>query len=340
MSRPALIGIACLLVLSLAPCLSYAVPTVNDKESARNLFVMGDEQFQGGDFEAALVSFTAADAIMRLPTTGLEVGRTLAKLGKLIEAREKLRKVAQLEPEDDEVSAQADARGEARAIFEALDEQIPSLQVRLRPPARRAVEEVTVHVDGLSLMAEAALLPRTVNPGTHTVRVEAAGYETEQRKVTVAAAQAFVLEIDLVVAKSSKAAIDAGQSSPMPDPSDTVRDGGSAMVPAVVLLALGGASLVVGGVMGSMTLVEADELELLCPEKRCAPAGKDHLDKAVTMSHVATATLAAGGALIVAGALTLLLSAGSEQTDGTSDTDEQAVYPLVGPGYLGVWGAF
>lgn len=330
MSLPALLGVACALVLAVWPSLAYAVPTVEDKESARNLFRLADEKYQAGDYEGALASFTAADAIMRLPTTGLEVGRTLAKLNKLIEAREKLRTVATLEPEDNEVQAQADAREEARALFKDLEDQIPSLQVRLQVPGGGEVEKVSVLIDGEALRVEAALLPRRVNPGTHVVVVRAPGYETEERKVTVRVAQAFVLEVDLVEAKHVEPE-PRNTKGPEPTPQPDGDGADAATTLAVVMFAVGGASLIVGGVTGALTLVEANELEDVCPDKRCTADNERQLDKTVTLSHVSTATLVGGGVFAAVGLIAILLADGDESATAR---------PLVGPGYVGVGGTF
>lgn len=337
MSLPALFGVVCALLLTLLSSVAHAVPTAEDKESARNLFRMGDEKYQAGDYDGALTSFKAADAIMRLPTTGLEVGRTLMKLNRLIEAREKLRSVAQLEPEDGEEDVQEAARDEARSLFKKLGDDIPSLQVRLLVPGDDDVEDFSVTVDGERLPSEAALLPRRVDPGKHRVVVEAEGYTTEERTVTLNISQAFVLEVELV-----REARGDGESPPDPaprrpeaetSPEESASDGSGLMALSAVMFGVGGASLVVGACTGVFTLVEASELEESCPDKRCLSDEEDQLDKTVTLSHISTATLVAGGALVAVGLVALVVAATGD--DGGPD----AAF-IVGPGFTGVRGTF
>src|SRR5262249_49902102 len=56
-------------------------PSASDRETARALMAEGRERRDAGDLAAALKSFQTADSIMHVPTTGLEVARTLDKMG-------------------------------------------------------------------------------------------------------------------------------------------------------------------------------------------------------------------------------------------------------------------
>ncbi len=322
---------------------AHAVPTAEDKESARNLFRMGDEKFRVGDFEGALVSFKAADAIMGVPTTGLEVGRTLAKLGKLIEAREKLQEVANLEAEEGELQVQEDARAEARALFLELGSRIPSVEVRLKTADGETPAGVTVEIDGERLRHEAALLPRRVNPGGHVVVVTARGYAREERKVHLVEAQRQVIEVELSPRRPERSPAPA---PPPPDPDPDARsdshDASPAMMTAgVALLGLGGASLLVGAVTGILTLVDAEQIAERCPDKRCTAEDEPLLDKAVALSHVSTGTLAAGGALAGTGVLLLILGlvndAGPASASASVATPSRWT-PIVGVGFVGLRG--
>src|SRR5438270_8546116 len=73
---------------------ALADPTPQEKETARNLMDEGRElRDEKKDVKAALQRFTAADQIMRVPTTAFEVASTQALLGQLVEARETLSRV-------------------------------------------------------------------------------------------------------------------------------------------------------------------------------------------------------------------------------------------------------
>src|SRR5689334_15630072 len=86
-------------ILVLRATAARADPTAAEKETARALMAEGRDLRERGDSKSALKRFMAADALMHVPTTGLEVARTQVALGLLVEARETLRTVARL-PED------------------------------------------------------------------------------------------------------------------------------------------------------------------------------------------------------------------------------------------------
>ena len=85
-----------------------------------------------GDQNAALKAFAAADAIMHVPTTGLELARTQAALGQLIEAHETALRVMHNAEKPNEPTPFRAARDGARALSDELEKRIPSLTV-VRP---------------------------------------------------------------------------------------------------------------------------------------------------------------------------------------------------------------
>ena len=64
-----------------------------DRETARTLMQQGRELTAKGDLKEALKRFKGADDIMHVPTTGLEVARTQAPLGLLVEARDTIARI-------------------------------------------------------------------------------------------------------------------------------------------------------------------------------------------------------------------------------------------------------
>ena len=63
-----------------------AEPSAAERDTARGLMAEGRSDRENGDLQDALRAFLGADAIMHVPTTGLEVARTQAALGLLVEA--------------------------------------------------------------------------------------------------------------------------------------------------------------------------------------------------------------------------------------------------------------
>jgi hypothetical protein len=69
-----------------AGALHASEPTASEKETARGLMDEGHAKDDRGDHAGALESFRAADALMHVPTTGLEVGRQQVALKLLVAA--------------------------------------------------------------------------------------------------------------------------------------------------------------------------------------------------------------------------------------------------------------
>jgi hypothetical protein len=64
-----------LLLLTVVSSALAQEATPRQRERARGLMDQGDVSMAAGDHEAALAAYRAADDIMGVPTTGLEVGK-------------------------------------------------------------------------------------------------------------------------------------------------------------------------------------------------------------------------------------------------------------------------
>ena len=84
-SRALLVGV----VLAFgAPGVARADPTEADLAQARELRNQGRELRAAGDLRGALAKFKAAHAVGQTAVTGIELARTHAALGEIVEARE------------------------------------------------------------------------------------------------------------------------------------------------------------------------------------------------------------------------------------------------------------
>ncbi|WP_156338644.1 hypothetical protein [Chondromyces crocatus] len=171
-----------------------AEPTASDKERARSLLLDGRAKLEAGDAQAAVKAFEAAHAIMGVPTTGLDLARGLAALGRLIEARAVALEVTKKPPVAKEPAAFTHARGEAASFAEALAGRIPSLVIEVSGPR---TGDVSVTVDGGAVPAQALGLSWKVDPGEHTVEAKAAGFERASRSVAVKEGETLVVALSL-----------------------------------------------------------------------------------------------------------------------------------------------
>ena len=160
------LAVAFVAALAVAPA-SAAPPAVDDatKAAARDLGKDGIALFEAGDFAGALEKLSRADALVRLPSTGLLVARALAKTGKLVEASEKYLAVTAIPPAGEENETQTRARATATQEREALAPRLPTLKVELDAELVGA----TVTLDGRPLPAALLGVKRPTNPGEHAL---------------------------------------------------------------------------------------------------------------------------------------------------------------------------
>ena len=163
------------LALAHAPA---AAQSASDKETARALMKDGEARRAKGDHKGALQNFKAAHAIMNVPTTGLELGRSQVDLGMLVEARDTLLSVTRLPVVPGESANMVAARDEAQKLADTIEGKIPSLTIKLLGVPEGATAKVTI--DGTTILAATIGVPRKHNPGKHEVVVSAGG--TEKRE--------------------------------------------------------------------------------------------------------------------------------------------------------------
>lgn len=184
-------AVTVLLVTSVA----RAEPAAADRETARSMMVEGRELREKGDLKGALQRFKTADSLMHVPTTGLEVARTQVALGLLIEARDTVAAIRKYPSSPSDPAPFTDARNKADDLDSAAESKIPSLTISVGGAADG--DTPAVSIDGVSVPAAVAGLPRKVDPGHHVVTARAASGEAKQE---VDVAEGEKKQIQLVIA--------------------------------------------------------------------------------------------------------------------------------------------
>ncbi len=316
---------------------AFADPSLSDRETARSLMDDGDAKRDKNDFKAALKSYEAADAIMHVPTTGLEVARSQAQLGMLLEARETLARVNRLPPKPGEPAPFTAARRSAEALTAEIGARIPSVTV-LVTNAELGQTSVVVF-DGEVVPPAAASAPRKVNPGRHSVVARAGAIEKKQ-DFDVAEREAKTVTIDL---KQPKLVAAAGD-----EPAAT---SGASPLPKILIyggFGLGAVGIAVGSVTGIMSISQVSDIKKGCPNDVCLQSSASDIDSAKALGTISTIAFVAGGVGIGAGVIGLVLqSKQSSNTEspppapaGTSAKATLTVRPDVGPTWLGLHGSF
>ncbi|HEY2368400.1 MAG TPA: hypothetical protein VGH87_18515, partial [Polyangiaceae bacterium] len=158
---------ACAVAALFAIAAPAAAQSAADKETARSLMDQGDDLRTKGDLKGALARFQAANEIMHVPTTALEVARTQVALGQLVEARDTLAQIISSSPGPREPAQFRDARADAQKLDASLEPRVPTLTVTVTGAKDGA--PVSLSVDGVAVPAAVIGLPRRLDAGHHVL---------------------------------------------------------------------------------------------------------------------------------------------------------------------------
>jgi hypothetical protein len=148
------------------------------RERARDLVYRGDDLYTEGRHGEALEAYAEADALVRVPTTRIEVAKALEAVGSFIEAQAIAAELASEPAPKPEPKPFTEARVRARDLARELDEKIPRLKVKVVPAT-----SYDVRIDGRRVTSEEASRGVPLDPGPHVVVVEAEGRAPESRRV-------------------------------------------------------------------------------------------------------------------------------------------------------------
>jgi hypothetical protein len=314
MGRFGAAGLFAILVLGTAR--AGAEPSAAEKETARSLMAEGRDLRDGGDPKSALKRFQAADAIMHVPTTGLEVARTEAALGLLVEARVTLQRVARL-PEDP--SDPAPFR-EARAQADKLDEELRRRIGAIRFDVRRAPgdPEPTIAVDGIGLLGAVLDVPFRLNPGRHVVQGKVGTKDISQ---SVDARESEILTVVL----DFRAVEPAATSDSRPRADSAGSRGWTTLT--YVGFGVGTLGIAVGGATGMLALTSKNAAERGCVAGECPPSTWPDLDRMDTYARISTVSFVIGALGMGCGVASLLLRP-AESTGAPSSRPTLRVAPM------------
>lgn len=278
-------------------------PSQADRDRANALMDDADAKVGGGDLAGALAGYEAAHAIMRVPSTGIEVAATLDKLGKLLPALAAAREVAAMPEVAGEPKPFTEARGRARALVTDLEARIPTLAITVK--IANAGVRADVRLDGRELSRDELAAPLVLPPGRYRVAASADGHAPtsvevelkERDRAKVALALAPVVEPP------------PRPTAPPPPPPPSL----SPFVPAG--FAIAGVGALAGAITGALAISAAGEANNLCQAgvcpteetRRTAQGRYDTADALAIVSDVSFVLGIAGAAMGIYG-ITVSLS--------------------------------
>lgn len=305
-------------------------PSQEDRERANAMMDDGDAKIASGDLAGALASYESAHAIMHVPTTGIEVAKTLDRLGKLLAALAAAREVAAMPATPGEPKPFTEAREQARALAAAIEARVPTLSITVKITTPGVRPEITL--DRRPLTADELTSPIALEPGRYRVAASADGHAPTSIEVVLKERDRG--QVALVLAPIVEAP--PPPTAPPPPPPVTL----SPFVPAGFTIA--GVGTLAGAITGALALSAANEANNLCPTSVCpseatrktAEARYDTADALAVVADVSFALAVAGAAMGIYGIAVTLSPPPASQgaAPSTARKPSPTADLLVGPG--------
>jgi hypothetical protein len=320
-----------------------------DRGQARELGTQAYQAADKGDWARAEDLFRRADAIYHADTLLLGLARARAHLGKYVEAWEDYHRILIETLPPNASAAMKKAVDDARNEIGSVEGKRARVTVTVTGPS-----SPTVTIDGAPMNAAALGAERQVNPGTHAVHAEAAGYLPGDTNFTVAEGQSTTASLQLQPAPAAPAgAAPAGGATPAtggttdasnPVPADTggAGSGSTRRALGLVGMGVGAAGLVTGVITGVIAMSDHSSLTSnVCAKGPCGQSDLSSYQSSVssyhTMGTISTIGFIAGGVLAAGGAILFFTApSGSASTTGQG----AHVAPYVGLGQAGLAGSF
>jgi len=283
-----------LLVSALLACTHARADDSRDPAAAEVLFRQGRAASQKKDFTTACAKFRESNRLDPAVGTVFNIADCEEKLGRLATSWTLFQEVVQRLPSDDERRAIAGERARS------LEGRVPTLTIHLAHTERT---DVVVRRDGVVLGAASLETALPVDPGEHTVIVEAPGTQSALFTSQVGTGEHASLEVKLgtISTTTAQAAKDTAPqtSTSAAHPSHTA---------AYVAGSVGVAGVITGVIAGLIVLDKKSTVNSNCVGNICNQAGVDASRSGKTFGVVTTVGLVAG-ALGLGTATYLFLSA-------------------------------
>ena len=269
-----------------------AEPTPPEREAARTLLLSGREKRKRGQLEEALADFEKAHAIMRVPTTGLDLGKAQQALGLLVEARTTFLEAARYPVKSNESRAFKRARKEAKQLADEIAPKLATLTVSAPSGAQ-------VKIDGAEISSSSIDVPLKVNPGKHEI---VASLDGDEKRESVELVEGEVKTVDLPLvarpADPEKAARrrESGRAKGKDRPAKTDRSGTTTNPLVWIGGGTAAAGVAVGTVTGLMAFGVYGDVSARCTGGvQCPPDTHADIDRGTNLGTISTIAFVVGG---------------------------------------------
>lgn len=273
-------------------------PDAGTRMAARDLAMTGAEAFDKQDFATALDRFQRAESLYKVPSIAVMVARSLARVGRVVEAVDKYEETLRMPLDAAAPEAFQRAVADAKAEVEVERARVARLELRLQADAPARTE---LRLDGKLVPAALIGVPMPVDPGPHRVEARAPGRQTFRQDVTLGEGARQSLEVSVAGEQPARAPI---------TPAHPVAERGAGPSTLTIVLLAGGAAAVAGGaVTGVMALNRKSELDDACTPG--CPAGMSSEIKAFRLNRTLSYIGFGVGAAAIGTGTYLLIHRGS-----------------------------
>ncbi|MET0793481.1 MAG: hypothetical protein ABW061_18310 [Polyangiaceae bacterium] len=244
------------------------------RTAARDLATQGAQAFEAGHYADAADFFRRAHELVNAPSIALLEARSLAKLGRLLEALDIFEQTAHFKLSEDSPEAYAQAVETAHTEVEEVRKRMPRLKLTILGVAPNE-EALQVTMDDKPTPPALLGVERPINPGLHRITVRVAGQLRAARELSLLETESYQVELDAsppkpaptpVVFKDSAATVELAGGS-----RNSLRTMGYVGI-GVGVLGLG-----IGTYTGLVALHHKSNLDSVC-HPQCPPSSADDID--------------------------------------------------------------
>ncbi len=305
----------CLAVVATTSGSALAAPSAKDRADARALVQKAKAAAKAKKWGEAIDAYKKAEALDPSPQTELDLARAEASGAKLVDAQKAFAALADQPATTPAAKKMKDA---ATSGLADVKKRMPHLKVNATPAG------ALVTVDDQATAGSSLEL----DPGDHKVSIEAEGYDSATRQVSLKEGERE--EIAVTLTRSAVAAKE-------PPKEEASSSSGPSRVPAIVAFGVGAVGLGVGATFGALAFSATSDAKKLCTGNSCLPAAQAKIDESKRDGNISTVAFVIGGAGVATGVVLLLVSGGKTSDAPKSDA---RVTPWIGAGSAGLRGAF
>jgi hypothetical protein len=276
--------------------LPRAARAQNDPAAAEALFLAGRDAMERKDYAAACPKFAESDRLDPSSGAHINLADCEERLGHVASAWRHWQEAIELIPSNDSrlpgvMKRKAD-----------VEKRVPRLTLKSSKPLPAGA---VVTRDGVEVGLGALEVPLPLDPGVHAVVVRSPGHKDWKESLTLKEGERRDLVLVLGEAEAAAPPPLVSLAAPLvreEPPSKTGR------IVGFSLLGVGGAGVILGGIMGALAIDRKSAVTSLCyPAQTCTPAGADAAGSGRAFAIVSTIGFVVG-ALAIAGGVVLVLT--------------------------------